>query len=241
MDSEQSAFMAAQQKHHRYMVFGKKQRYIEVFQCSGEDMNLVLTGGIPAPVSPAKAATAALLSPGMLHNLTAVPQTPNLAQPPPGPPPGPPQPQLQISPVQTQWDLYAQQQAQAQAHLIAQQTLLARQADQQALFMFAAANQPQHQNPHLAASQGLQQPLLLVPQRLPIGIPTQRQVMQHHQFIPTAAPGLFPMVPHVAAVKRSYGDAFHDQTVPAKRVFQTQPPPPPHTTAIPFPTYYSNI
>ncbi|KAK5647185.1 hypothetical protein RI129_002077 [Pyrocoelia pectoralis] len=63
MDSEQSAFNAAQQKHHRYMIFGKKQRYIEVFQCSGEDMNLVLTGGIPAPVSPAKAAPA-LLSPG---------------------------------------------------------------------------------------------------------------------------------------------------------------------------------
>ncbi|KAF2884210.1 hypothetical protein ILUMI_21965 [Ignelater luminosus] len=63
MDSEQSAYNAAQQKHHRYMIFGKKQRYIEVFQCSGEDMNLVLTGGIPAPVSPAKAAPA-LLSPG---------------------------------------------------------------------------------------------------------------------------------------------------------------------------------
>ncbi|XP_065168952.1 RNA-binding protein fusilli isoform X3 [Atheta coriaria] len=63
MDSEQSAFVTAQQKHHRYMIFGKKQRYIEVFQCSGEDMNLVLTGGIPAPVSPAKAAPA-LLSPG---------------------------------------------------------------------------------------------------------------------------------------------------------------------------------
>nr|XP_023014348.1 RNA-binding protein fusilli-like isoform X1 [Leptinotarsa decemlineata] len=63
MDSEQSAFITAQQKHHRYMIFGKKQRYIEVFQCSGEDMNLVLTGGIPAPVSPAKAAPA-LLSPG---------------------------------------------------------------------------------------------------------------------------------------------------------------------------------
>ncbi|XP_022906972.1 RNA-binding protein fusilli isoform X2 [Onthophagus taurus] len=63
MDSEKSAFITAQSKHHRYMTFGKKQRYIEVFQCSGEDMNLVLTGGIPAPVSPAKAAPA-LLSPG---------------------------------------------------------------------------------------------------------------------------------------------------------------------------------
>jgi epithelial splicing regulatory protein 1/2 len=47
MDSEQSALLAAQQRHHRYMIFGKKQRYIEVFQCSVDDMNLVLTGGIP--------------------------------------------------------------------------------------------------------------------------------------------------------------------------------------------------
>jgi epithelial splicing regulatory protein 1/2 len=46
MDSEQSSFQAAQQRHHRYMVFGKKQRYIEVFQCSGEDMHVVLTGGL---------------------------------------------------------------------------------------------------------------------------------------------------------------------------------------------------
>ncbi|VEN48780.1 unnamed protein product [Callosobruchus maculatus] len=57
MDSEQSAFVAAHLKHHHYMTFGKKQRYIEVFQCSGEDMNLVLTGGLPHPrvVSPAAA------------------------------------------------------------------------------------------------------------------------------------------------------------------------------------------
>ncbi|KAJ6221034.1 hypothetical protein RDWZM_006846 [Blomia tropicalis] len=44
MDSEQSAALASQQRHHRYMIFGKKQRYIEVFQCSVDDMNL--TGGI---------------------------------------------------------------------------------------------------------------------------------------------------------------------------------------------------
>ena len=58
MESEQAAFLAAQSKHHRYMVFGKKQRYIEVFQCSGEDMRVVLSGGLPAqrPV----------VSPGML-------------------------------------------------------------------------------------------------------------------------------------------------------------------------------
>ena len=47
MDSEQSAAQAASMRHHKYMVFGKKQRYIEVFQCSIDDMNLVLTGGVP--------------------------------------------------------------------------------------------------------------------------------------------------------------------------------------------------
>ncbi|XP_037283589.2 epithelial splicing regulatory protein fusilli isoform X1 [Rhipicephalus microplus] len=46
MDSEDSAFLAALQRHHRY-IMGKKPRYIEVFQCSIDDMNLVLTGGIP--------------------------------------------------------------------------------------------------------------------------------------------------------------------------------------------------
>lgn len=56
MDTEHSAFMAAQQRHHRYMVFGKKQRYIEVFQCSVDDMTLVLNGGIPVQRS--------LISPG---------------------------------------------------------------------------------------------------------------------------------------------------------------------------------
>ena len=45
MDSENAAQQSAQQKHHKIMMFGKKQRYIEVFQCSGEDMNLVLNGG----------------------------------------------------------------------------------------------------------------------------------------------------------------------------------------------------
>ena len=62
MDSEASAFGAATNKHHRYMVFGKKQRYIEVFQCSGEDMSVVLTGaGAKQPGQQPP-----LLSPGML-------------------------------------------------------------------------------------------------------------------------------------------------------------------------------
>lgn len=47
MDCEQSALICATQRHHKYMNFGKKQRYIEVFQCSIDDMNMVLTGGMP--------------------------------------------------------------------------------------------------------------------------------------------------------------------------------------------------
>ncbi|XP_037888194.1 RNA-binding protein fusilli isoform X3 [Glossina fuscipes] len=50
MDSEESARLCAQRKHHQFMVFGKKYRYIEVFQCSGDDMNAVLNGGLPSPV-----------------------------------------------------------------------------------------------------------------------------------------------------------------------------------------------
>lgn len=63
MDSEQSAAVAANQRHHKYMTCinpqsqMKKQRYIEVFQCSIDDMNLVLTGGVPV-------STRQLLSPG---------------------------------------------------------------------------------------------------------------------------------------------------------------------------------
>uniref|UniRef100_A0A903XYD8 RRM domain-containing protein n=2 Tax=Anopheles gambiae TaxID=7165 RepID=A0A903XYD8_ANOGA len=61
MDSETAAYQSAQQKHHKNMMFGKKQRYIEVFQCSGEDMNMVLNGGFQQPGSLSKPS---LLSPG---------------------------------------------------------------------------------------------------------------------------------------------------------------------------------
>lgn len=49
MDSEMSAATAAALAHNKYMQIGKKQRYIEVFQCSPEDINLVLTN---PPVPP---------------------------------------------------------------------------------------------------------------------------------------------------------------------------------------------
>lgn len=62
MDSEQSAALAATARHHKYMTCitaqqQKKQRYIEVFQCSIDDMNMVLTGGVPVQRQP-------LISPG---------------------------------------------------------------------------------------------------------------------------------------------------------------------------------
>ena len=65
MDSEASAFGASNNKHHLYMVFGKKKRYIEVFQCSGEDMSVVLTGNTGG-ASSGKPGQPPLLSPGML-------------------------------------------------------------------------------------------------------------------------------------------------------------------------------
>jgi epithelial splicing regulatory protein 1/2 len=79
MDSETAAQASAQQKHHKVMMFGKKQRYIEVFQCSGEDMNLVLNGGgyqyTSQYPSPSTISTKPLSSSGML------PSRPQQAQP----------------------------------------------------------------------------------------------------------------------------------------------------------------
>lgn len=88
MTSETSAFQAAQHKHHRYIIIGKKQRYIEVFQCSGNDMNEVLTGGAVSPVAKA------LLSPGGTATLAPPPPfapqytflpSPLMSRPPPPP------------------------------------------------------------------------------------------------------------------------------------------------------------
>ncbi|XP_054740728.1 RNA-binding protein fusilli isoform X1 [Anastrepha obliqua] len=73
MDSEESARLCASRKHNQFMMFGKKYRYIEVFQCSGDDMNMVLNGGLQSPIAatphshhPAAAKQTSLLSPGML-------------------------------------------------------------------------------------------------------------------------------------------------------------------------------
>lgn len=240
MDSEQSAFVTAQQKHHRYMIFGKKQRYIEVFQCSGEDMNLVLTGGMPnsaagaaAPVKAAGAAPA-LLSPGMLP------------PPPTNVPPPPPSQNLVPS-----WDaaIIAQQQAQ----MIAQQNLLARQSqahtthqndillmNQITQHNLAVLNQsnpvapgskssPYHLPPlaHVLP----QPPFVLLPPRMVARQPAHQVAAAYQQHL--AAPGMVPVVPHHVAMKRSYGDAFSEQGLPAKRATGAVP--------VPYAAFYPNI
>lgn len=210
MDSEQSAFITAQQKHHRYMVYGKKQRYIEVFQCSGEDMNLVLTGGMPAPVSPAKA-TPALLSPGMLPSIAPLPPT-NI------PPPPPPQtapatsmsqslPTVQQPLTWTDSALFAQQQAQ----IIAQHNLLARQSQAQAQNEMLLMNQiAQHnlavlnQNVTPLSSNGTQptgalsvNPVLKTQTTVPL---MPHHLFPHHSFmmLPPRMPIALQRPPHLA-------------------------------------------
>lgn len=163
MDSEQAAHVCAQQKHHRYMMFGKKQRYIEVFQCSGDDMNMVLHGATFQP-NPANMPKSPLLSPGMLPQTN--PQTPQAAI------------SLNVAPPLTlsipsaaaqppSAALIAQQQAQAQ--FIAQQSLLARQqavaaAQAQAVQQHHQQQQQQQQSQFHHAHQAQQDQLLLAQQ-----------------------------------------------------------------------------
>lgn len=133
MDSENSAFACATQRHHRFMMFGKKHRYIEVFQCSGDDMNLVLTGAAPLPAKP-------LLSSGTLstHTPPAITASPSVQ--PPTIPVQSSQPQL--------WDIHALVQAQAQAQVQAQNHVQAQaqaMRNQDFWLMAIASNSQQQQ------------------------------------------------------------------------------------------------
>uniref|UniRef100_A0A914W4Q5 RRM domain-containing protein n=1 Tax=Plectus sambesii TaxID=2011161 RepID=A0A914W4Q5_9BILA len=74
MDSEQAAAASSADRHNKYMQIAKKQRYIEVFQCSADDMNLVLTGPTSGPVLPGGMGQTRLpLSPGATVLPTAHP------------------------------------------------------------------------------------------------------------------------------------------------------------------------
>lgn len=157
MDSEHSAFAAAQMRHHRFMIFGKKQRYIEVFQCSGEDMSLVLFGGIPPPTAPVSPVGKTLLSPGMLNTPTLLPAPANpstltaaAAIPPAGGNPAaatptaallPQQAALSWDPISAQVALQMQQAALAQAQ--AQATFRSQQENIWLMNQLAAQHQLQ--------------------------------------------------------------------------------------------------
>lgn len=199
-------------------------------------MNLVLTGGIPNPVPPVKAAPA-LLSPGMLSTIAPLPPT-NI------PPPPPPTTMSQNLVAAPTWDnstLLAQQQAQ----MIAQQNLLARQNQAQAQNELMLMNQiTQHnlavlnhspdmtkQSPYLPLLPS-QPPFLLLPPRMtPLGI-SRSQVAYPPQLL-SSGPGMLPVVPHMT-VKRSYSDAFSEQGIPTKRPYQGPVP-------VPYTTFYPNI
>jgi len=165
MDSEQSAFLAAQQRHNRYMVFGKKQRYIEVFQCSGEDMNLVLTGGIPTQkvlttpgMSPAGAWDSAMLP----LRLPEAPAHPMWSMPAPTSPPVAPRPPSlmpsfhpQMLLMHPRLALAAAQLQQQHQHQAVQAAALHRHAAFQKMQMTAAAANPAAAAAHMAQQMGL--------------------------------------------------------------------------------------
>lgn len=180
MDSEEAAHASALQKHNKYMMFGKKPRYIEVFQCSGDDMNLVLNGGIHSPANPTKSP---LLSPGML---TQAQQT-NQSLPSPGLPINVPPPitlSLPQNPPQNTNALLAQQQAQ----YIAQQNLIARQ--QAAAAAAAVAN-------HNAQTQSNDQSQFLLSNYAALSLPNLMQ----------SVPSQTPSNAHAAAAASSVAAA----------------------------------
>ncbi|KAK7469863.1 hypothetical protein BaRGS_00036141 [Batillaria attramentaria] len=47
LDSEEAAMVIAMNRHRRPMIFGNKKRLIDVIQCSGDDMSLVLANSLP--------------------------------------------------------------------------------------------------------------------------------------------------------------------------------------------------
>ena len=85
MDSDQNAELAALTKHKKFMLIQGKKRYIEVIQCSGEDMNLVLTNGLSG-VNALHAMSGLLPTSGISPTASAITPTglPTQAMLPPG-------------------------------------------------------------------------------------------------------------------------------------------------------------
>lgn len=193
MDSEASAYACASQRHHRYMIFGKKQRYIEVFQCSGDDMSLVLTGAVTPP------STTPLPSPGTLT--TQAPATLTHA-PPPAPVPVP-VPAAQPPPPQL-WDIHTLVQAQvAQAQVAQAQAAQAQVAQAQAairnpdfwLMAFASNSPPTSTTPASPTSAATSKSLALAAPS-----PAQAQISAYAVTPPAAAVAAAALHHHHAAV-----------------------------------------
>jgi hypothetical protein len=197
MDSETAAQASASQKHHKHMMFGKKQRYIEVFQCSGEDMNLVLNGG--GFQSSSAFSAKPLSSSGMLPSLRASQQQAQPLQisiPPPLTLSLPQTAVLQNATSanvagggnQNTTSLIAQQQ---QAHFIAQQSLIARQQAAAAAAQIQAAQQQSDQMTFFQNFGFLQSPTVNgVAQGNPYAFPMSPQMPQFY-FLPR--PSMLPM------------------------------------------------
>ncbi|KAI4484774.1 hypothetical protein M0804_007340 [Polistes exclamans] len=203
MDSESSAHACATQRHHRFMVFGKKQRYIEVFQCSGEDMNLVLTSAPPS--------TKALLSPGTLSTQSPASLTHS------GPATPVPMPVPTAQPPL--WDIQALVQAQAQAQAAQVQAHAQAQAQAQAIrtqdfwLMALASNaSPTSTTPASPTSSATSKTLALTAPNPPHQIPAYAMTPQAaaaavaalHAQQPTPAP-LFLFPPRIIRAPTSHG------------------------------------
>ena len=75
MDSEASAASASSGMHNKYMEIGKKKRYIEVFQCSPEEITSILTSSSAGQVSPNTASVSSASSSGSIFaNPALLPQ-----------------------------------------------------------------------------------------------------------------------------------------------------------------------
>jgi len=76
MDSEAAAFNAAAHKNNKYMFFNGKKRYIEVIQCSGEDMNHILLGLVPSDLIPTNVQRGPMYPPHRAASLVPMPTLP---------------------------------------------------------------------------------------------------------------------------------------------------------------------
>jgi len=77
MDSEKSAESSALTKNKKLMFVTGHRRYVEVIQCSGDEMAVVLQQGLPAPLSSLPQ------SPASIHAAAAVLPTTFWSLPPP--------------------------------------------------------------------------------------------------------------------------------------------------------------